>query len=326
MADNLIARALWYSGTGAVVLASAPLGLLGAGMVRLRSLFSGVSRGTERLVFEGRVPPSEYERMRGPHMAGAFPGPVKYGYCAVTEVVEGGGIAPGTVCFVLHPHQDVLDCSPDSLTPVPDAVPARRATLAANMETALNAVWDAGVGPGDRIAVVGAGVVGGLIARLCGRLPGSEVTLVDVAPERAELAAALGVGFAAPDAAPVDCDVVFHASASAPGLATALSLAGFEATVVEVSWYGAGMIPAPLGGPFHSRRLTLLSSQVGHVSAGRRARFDYRRRMAAAMRLLDDPALDALIGETIPFAAAPDLLPRALAPGAPGLAPVISYS
>ena len=231
--------------------------------------------------------------MRAPFMAGAFPFPVKYGYATVGRV-ESGRPTAGPRRFRLHPHQSLFTLPADAVVPVPDGVPPARAVLAANMETALNAVWDGAPGPADRIAVVGGGLVGLAGRLLCARLPGAEVTVVDIAPARAALARALGAGFALPDAAPGDCDLVFHASASAAGLATALRLAGEEATVVELSWYGSGDVAAPLGGAFHSRRLRLVSSQVGKVAPSHRSRWTHARRLAAALALLDDPALDAL--------------------------------
>ena len=173
-----------------------------------------------------------------------------------------------------------------ALVPVPDGVPARRATLAANMETALNALWDGGAGPGDRIVVVGAGVVGLLVTSLAARLPGAEVTAVDVDESRRPLVESLGARFARPEQAPRDADIVFHASATAAGLETAIKCAGFEGTIVEMSWYGDKPVEVDLGGAFHSRRLKLVSSQVGQVAASRRPRWDYRRRVEAAMRLL----------------------------------------
>jgi threonine dehydrogenase-like Zn-dependent dehydrogenase len=193
------------------------------------------------------------------------------------------------------------------------------------METALNALWDSGAGAGDRIAVVGGGVVGCLIAALCGRIPGAEVTLIDPVAARSGVADALGVAYRAPADAPGDQDVVFHASANPHGLETALEIAGFEAAVIEVSWFGEKQIAVPLGRAFHSRRLRLISSQVGHVAGSRRARWDYARRMGKAVELLQDTRLDALIGEEIPFADAPARLPAAFAAGAAGLAPVLRY-
>ena len=325
--SDRMARALWYAGPGVVELRAAPLPPLGPGEARVRTLHSGISRGTERLVLQGQVGRSEWERMRCPMQEGAFPFPVKYGYCAVGVVEEGPANLLGRHVFCLHPHQDVFHAPADRLAPIPVPVPARRATLAANMETALNALWDSGAGPGDRIVVIGAGVVGLLVAFLAARLPGAAVTVVDVEAARRPLAEALGAGFARPAEAPEGADVVFHASASAAGLNAAIGCAGLEATIVELSWYGDRPVEVGLGGAFHSRRLRLVSSQVGQVSPGRRPRWDYGRRIQAALNLLDQqPALDLLVAEEIAFEDAPRELPRILAPNAHGLAPVIRYA
>ena len=321
-----IARAVWYVGKGAVELRAAPLPRPQPGEAVVRSLFSGISRGTERLVFNGEVGRSEWERMRCPNQEGAFPFPVKYGYCATGVVEVGPGELLGRTVFCLHPHQDHFNAPLATLVPVPDGVPARRATLAANMETALNALWDSAAGPGDRIVVVGAGVVGLLVAALAARLPGAEVTVVDVDESRRPIAQSLGARFAPPKQAPGDADIVFHASATAAGLNAAISCAGFEGTIVEMSWYGDKPVQVDLGGAFHSRRLKLVSSQVGHVSPGRRPRWTHRRRVEAAVGLLAAmPALDALVAEEIAFEDAPRELPGILGPGGRGLVPVIRY-
>jgi hypothetical protein len=319
------AQALWYVAPGRAEIRPEMLPAPTAGEVRVRALHGALSRGTERLVFSGRVPPGEFERMRAPHMGGRFPFPVKYGYATVGRVEHGPAELRDRTVFALHPHQTAFTAPAAAVIPVPDGLPLTRAVLAANMETALNAVWDAAPGPADRIAVVGAGVVGALVAWLCGRLPGAEVTLIDIAPERARLAATLGVGLAAPEAAPRDCDLVVHASGSAGGLATALGLAGNEATVLEMSWYGAGDVPAPLGGAFHSRRLKLISSQVGQVAPSRRPRWTHRRRLAAALDLLADPRLDALLAPAVAFADLPARVPEILAPESRILCQLIDY-
>ncbi len=319
------ARALWYAREGVVELRNARLDPPARGEARVRTLFSGISRGTERLVFEGRIGQSEWERMRAPQQEGTFPFPVKYGYCATGIVEDGPADLMGRPVFCLYPHQDFFNVPVGALAPIPDRVPPRRATLAANMETALNAVWDSGAGPGDRIVVVGAGIVGLLVASLAARLPGAVVTAVDRDQSRREVAESLGAGFALPAHAPADADVVFHASASAEGLDCAIARAGLEATIVEISWYGAKPVQVNLGGAFHSRRLKLVSSQVGLVSPARRPRWNFARRMETALRLLADPALDALVAEEIAFEDAPRELPRIFAPGAHGLAPVIRY-
>ena len=322
----MTAQALWTTGKGQAELRPAPLHALEPGEALVRTLWSGISRGTERLVFNGLVPPGEYDRMRAPLMGGDFPFPVKYGYAAVGVVEAGPADLTGKTVFCLHPHQDRFIAPVSMLAPLPEGLPPRRAIFAANMETALNAIWDSGAGPGDRIVVVGAGVVGLLIARLAARLPGADVTVVDVDPARAEFALKLGASFATPAEEPGGADVVFHASVTPQGLATAIHAAGFEGTVVEVSWFGDQATPVPLGGAFHSQRLKLISSQVGNVATSRRARWDYARRRDAALALLVDDALDVLVTEEIAFADLPAALPRIFAPGAPGLQTLVRYS
>lgn len=317
------ALALWYAAPGRAELRDETVAPPGNDEVRVRAMHGAVSRGTEALVSAGRVPQTEHQRMRGPHMGGLFPFPVKYGYAVVGTVEEGS--RQGATVFVLHPHQNVFTVPAAAASEVPAHVPPRRAVLAANMETALNAVWDAAPGPADRIAVVGTGVVGALTAYLCGRMPGAQVTLVDIDPARSALADVLGVRFSTPADAPQDCDVVFHASGNGAGLATALRLAGDEARVVEMSWYGAGDVPLPLGGAFHSRRLTLISSQVGRVAPSHRTRWPHARRMAAALALLADARLDALLTPPVTFAELPAALPHILTPGSGVLCQVIDY-
>jgi NADPH:quinone reductase-like Zn-dependent oxidoreductase len=321
-----IARALWFSGPGRAEIREEKLGAPSSGEARVRALCGALSRGTEALVFAGRVPPSEFERMRAPFMGGHFPFPVKYGYSTVGLIEAGPAELIGRTVFALYPHQDLFNVPRSAVTVVPDGIPANRAVLAANMETALNAVWDGAPGPADRIAIVGAGVVGSLVAFLCGRLPNAEVTMVDVNPDRAAIACRLGVGFARPEAAPADCDLVVHASASASGLATALACAGDEATVLDLSWYGTGDIAVPLGAAFHSRRLRLISSQVGQVARSHRPRWTHGRRLAAAMALLADDRLDGLIAPAVAFRDLPARLPDMLAPKSGLLCRLITYA
>ncbi|HEY0223522.1 MAG TPA: zinc-binding alcohol dehydrogenase [Pseudolabrys sp.] len=318
-----IAQALWYVAPGRAEIREERLASLGHDQVRVRSLFGALSRGTESLVMAGRVPPGEYERMRPPFMAGNFPFPVKYGYATVGRVEDGPQMLRGRSVFVLHPHQTLFDVPASAVVPLPEAVPPKRAVLAANMETALNAVWDAS--PNGRVAVIGAGVVGALVAYQCAQITGVQVTLFDINPARAELAKALGVNFTTPDLAQGDCDLVIHASGTAAGLATALSLAGFEATVLELSWYGDAQVPMPLGGAFHSRRLKLVSSQVGHVAPSHRAEWTHARRLALAVDILADERLDALLAPAIAFHDLPARLPGILDAKSGILCQVIAY-
>lgn len=327
-AARTTARALWTIGPGEVEIRTEALPAIGPGEARVRTIVSAISGGTESLVLAGKVPPSEHVRMRAPRQDGDFPFPVKYGYAAVGIVEDGPPEWIGRRSFVLHPHQDRFVVPVTALTPLPEDIPPERAALTANLETALNAVWDAGIGPGDKIAIIGAGVVGSLIAAITSRMPAVDVTLVDIDHTKASRALAFGARFrrlaeVADLADAFDC--VFHTSGHGAGLTAALGLAGFEAKIVELSWYGSSEVTIPLGQAFHSRRLQIIASQVGHIPPHRRARFDYVRRMRVVTELLDDGRLDTLIGETLAFEDAPahfaDVLARRN-----GAAPIIRYS
>ena len=319
------ALAFWTVAAGRGELRSSALTSDSADMVTVQALFSGISRGTESLVFAGRVPESEHERMCAPFQAGEFPFPVKYGYASVGRVESGPDALVDRIVFCLHPHQDRYRVAADAVTVLPAELPAARAVLAANMETALNACWDAGIAPGDRVTVIGAGVVGALVAWLSAAIPGTETTLVDINPGRAELADQLGVRFVSPGQAEDDQDVVIHASGSEAGLVRALELAGFEARVIELSWFGSDRPALPLGQAFHSQRLDLRCSQVGHLPAERRARWNHRRRLAKALELLTDPRLDALISGESDFHDLPEAMPEVLADGADVLCHRVRY-
>ena len=304
------ARAFWVSAPGSGEIRGEELAIPSRNDVVVQALYSGISRGTEALVFGGRVPRSEWDRMRAPFQAGEFPAPVKYGYSCVGRVVSGPDELAGQTVFVLHPHQTRFVVPASAVHVLPDRILPARAVLAASLETALNGIWDARPHVGDRIAVIGAGVVGCLAAWLGSRIPGCDVELVDINPRRAAIASALGVRFAEPMAAVDDADLVVHASGAPAGLDLALRLAAVEATVVELSWFGDQTVPLSLGGAFHARRLTIASSQVGHVSPSQRPRWDGRRRMQLALTLLDDPVLDALITGESEFETLPDVMAR----------------
>lgn len=321
-----IAQALWYVAPGQAEIREERLAAPRPGEVRVRALFGALSRGTEALVLAGRVPDSEFERMRAPFMGGSFPFPVKYGYATVGRIENGPEEQLGRIVFALHPHQHLFNIPESAIVALPETVLPQRAVLAANMETALNAVWDSSAGPADRIAIVGAGAVGALVAFLCGGLAGAEAMLVDINERRAELAQKLGVRFAKPETAKGDCDLVVHASGTAAGLRTALALAGEEATVLELSWYGDTPVTAPLGGAFHSRRLRLISSQVGQVASSHRPRWTHSRRLAAAVALLADSRLDALLAPMVSFYDLPRRLPDILDARNGVVCQLISYS
>lgn len=306
----MIAAALWTTGKGRAELRSAELGPLAEGTVRIRAIVSGISRGTERLVHEGHVPQSEWLRMRCPYQEGEFPWPVKYGYAMVGLVESGPGTLTGCRVFSLFPHQDVFDLPAEAAVPIPDPIPSARAALAPQMETALNAIWDAEPVHG-RVAVVGGGVIGLLTAVLAART--AEVVVIDCNPEREAVVRHLGLDFALPEAATGDRDLVFHATGTSAGLNRALDLCAFEGRVIELSWFGDTPVSAMLGGAFHSRRLTLKASQVGSVAPSRQGAYDHRKRLEAALSLCADPRLDILVRESTPFADTPRRIAAILA-------------
>jgi NADPH:quinone reductase-like Zn-dependent oxidoreductase len=310
-------RAFWTIAPGRGELRVENLPVAVPGKVQIRALASGVSRGTEALIFAGRVPPGQFDAMRAPLMDGTFPFPVKYGYSVVGQSESGSRV------FVLHPHQDRFLAPEAMCVPVPDAIPTQRAVLAANMETALNLCWDASPLAAERVLVIGAGVIGLLAASLLARFPATAVTVVDVNPARAAVVRSLGCAFALPDAAPAEQELIVHASASEAGLRLALDRAAFEGRIVEASWYGDAAPAVPLGETFHARRLRLIASQVGAVAPGMRGRRSHSERLATALALLDNPAYDALLDGPTRFDALPEAMPRILAPG--GLCHVITY-
>ncbi|MFF4889208.1 zinc-dependent alcohol dehydrogenase [Micromonospora chersina] len=318
------ARAFWLRAPGEGELRPVALAPPGPGEVLVRARYSGVSRGTETLVFTGRVPADQHATMRAPFQEGDFPAPVKYGYLSVGTVEEGPVELRGRTVFCLHPHQTAYVVPADAVVVVPDGVPAARAVLAGTVETAVNALWDAAPLVGDRVSVVGGGMVGCCVAAVLARFPGVRVELVDADPARAGVAAALGVDFALPADAAGDRDLVVHASATAEGLQRALELLRPERSVLELSWYGDRPVTLALGGAFHSKRLGIRSSQVGTVSP-RRADRSYADRLRVALDLLADPAFDALITGRSRFADLPDVLDRLASGRLPALCQLITY-
>jgi 2-desacetyl-2-hydroxyethyl bacteriochlorophyllide A dehydrogenase len=319
------AHAFWLREPGRGEIRPVTLREPGPDEVIVRTVLSGISRGSETLVFQGRVPPGEYAAMRAPFQEGEFPGPVKYGYLNVGSVEQGPAELCGRTVFCLYPHQTAYVVPAGAVTIVPEDVPPGRAVLAGTAETAVNALWDAAPLVGDRVAVVGAGMVGCCVARLLSGFPAVEVTLIDVDPSRADVAAALGVDFALPADAVGDRDLVLHASGSSAGLQRSLDLLAPEGTVIDLSWYGDTEVRLSLGGAFHSRRLGIRASQVSSVSPARSASRTSSDRLALALELLRDPAFDALVTGQSRFAQLPDVMPRLAAGSLRALCHTITY-
>jgi len=320
-----VTRAFWLRTPGAGELRPVTLPEPGPDDVLVRTRYSGVSRGTETLVFQGGVPASQYAAMRAPFQEGEFPGPVKYGYLNVGVVEQGPERLLGRTVFCLYPHQTRYVVPAGAVTVVPDGVPPARAVLAGTVETAVNALWDAAPLVGDRVTVVGAGMVGCCVAALLARFPGVRVQLVDVDPGRAAVAGALGVEFVRPPDAAGGRDLVVHASATSAGLQRSLDLLAPEGTVIELSWYGERPVSLTLGGTFHSGRLAIRSSQVGTVAPARRASRTFADRLALALELLEDPVFDAMITGESRFAELPGVLARLASGDLPALCHLIAY-
>src|SRR5690349_10091203 len=323
--DQEIAHAFWLRAPGHGEIRPVTLPEPGRGDVVVRTVRSGVSRGTETLVFRGGVPPDQYAAMRAPFQEGDFPGPVKYGYLSVGAVEQGPAELRGRTVFCLYPHQTAYVVPAAAVTVVPDGVPAPRAVLAGTVETAVNALWDAGPLIGDRVTVVGAGMVGCCVARLLSRYPAVQVTLVDVDPVRADIADVLGVEFALPDDAADGRDLVVHASATSAGLQRSLELLAPEGTVIDLSWYGDTEVRLSLGGAFHSRRLAIRASQVSTISPAQQGRRTTKERLGLALELLRDPAFDALITGQSRFSELPDAMARLASGNLPALCHTITY-
>lgn len=319
----VVARALWYVKPGVAEIRPERLSPPQPNEVRIATEYSAISRGTERLVALGEVPKSEWSRMRAPLQAGDFSFPVKYGYSATGVVTAGPDRLIGKRAFVLHPHQDNFQAPEALLAILPDNIPSRRGVLAANMETALNAHWDAGTTLGDRILIVGAGIVGLLTAYLARRIAGTNVTITDINPGRARYAEKLGVKFAGLTELPNDSRIVFHTSATSAGLEAAINACVFEGSVIEMSWYGSNPVTVNLGGAFHSRRLKIISSQVGHVAPSHRSQLKHADRLERAIALLDDDSLDALVADAVSFEDLPSALPRIWSSS--DLPPIVRY-
>jgi threonine dehydrogenase-like Zn-dependent dehydrogenase len=319
------ATAFWVDAPGRGALREEEVAGPGAGEVLVRTLYTGISRGTESLVFRGEVPVSERDRMRAPFQSGAFPAPVKYGYLNVGVVERGPAELEGRTVFTLFPHQSQFVVTAAAVTVVPDRVPARRAVLAGAVETAVNVLWDAAPLVGDRISVIGGGMIGACVARLACGIPGVDVVVVDVDRSKAALCGILGVGYAHPEDAPGDRDLVIETSGSGEGLQLAVEAAAFEGEIIEASWFGDRRVSLQLGGAFHSQRLTIRSSQVGTIAPRRRGTRTTGDRLALALDLLTDPLFDALLTGSSPWRDLPLVMSAITDGSSPGLCHTIDW-
>jgi 2-desacetyl-2-hydroxyethyl bacteriochlorophyllide A dehydrogenase len=312
-------ESIWFPKAQSVELRAESLSSPGPEEVRIEALASGISHGTEMLVYRGQVPadlPLDLPTLRG-----SFAFPVKYGYASVGRVAEAGnavtGVEAGDTVFVLHPHQTAYVVPASLATRLPADLPPEHGVFLANVETGVNVLLDARPRLGDRVIVFGQGVIGLVLTQLLRRVGVGRVIGVDPIPARRRLARELGADEALPpeEATPaavraltggIGADLAIEASGNPAALAAAVESVGQEGTVVVPSWYGTKPVCLPLGGSFHRGRVRIVSSQVGALDPALAPRWDRARRQALAIDMLARLQLDPLITHRIPFARAAD--------------------
>jgi 2-desacetyl-2-hydroxyethyl bacteriochlorophyllide A dehydrogenase len=322
-------RELWFTAPGAVELREGLPAQLATGQVRVRALASGISQGTELLLWRGEGP-EPFDPSLDAASAPTYPR--RYGYAWVGEIVETCAVdrRVGERVFALLAHGDEHCVVASAARRLPPELPAERATLAANLETAVNVVWDAGIGLGDDVLVVGGGVVGLLAGQLARRAGASRVRLVEPLAARRLVAETLGFDAAlSPEqligAAEAEADVVIEATGRPECLDLAIAQARSEGVVAVASFYGQRVAPVSLGVAFHRRRLTLRASQVSHLPPSRAGRWSFDRRFELVCELLRDPRLDALLERPIAIADAAAVYARLAAAPQGSLQVVFHY-
>jgi 2-desacetyl-2-hydroxyethyl bacteriochlorophyllide A dehydrogenase len=310
---------LWWTALRTGELRAEPLPPPGPEDVVVQAIASGISAGTELLVYRGQVPPELPLDL--PTLAGSFRYPIKYGYASVGRVAAAGAAvrdrAPGDLVFALHPHQSTYVLPAARTVLLPPNLPPEHGVFLANLETAVNVALDAAPRLGETVLLSGLGVVGLLVLQTLRRTGVAEIIAVDPLPRRRALAARLGASLTlAPDAdvaaqarartAGRGVDLAVEVSGAPAALGPAIEAVADEGTVVVASWYGTKSVPLHLGSHFHRGRVRLRSSQVGHLDPALAPRWDHARRQAVALRLLAELPLGDLISHRIPFAQAPE--------------------
>ena len=308
----MVARALFHTAPRSVEIKTVPTPRPAAGEVIVSTQFSGISSGTESLVYRGEVSEDTALDDTIGALGGAFRYPFAYGYACVGKAADSG-----QAVFAFHPHQDIFAARTSDLIPLPAVDPAP-ATLFPLVETALQVTLDAGTGYRDRVIVLGAGVLGLLTALLLQR-SGQRPLLAEPQAWRRGLAASLGVPAAAPEElGKQEVSLVIDASGSPDAPASALGMLAHEGTLLVASWFGAKPVVLPLGGAFHRRRLTIRSTQVSTVPARLGATWTRPRRRLEAAELMPELPLSELCTHVFPFTKAADAF-RAVDEGTPGL-------
>ena len=305
------ARALFHTAPRRVEIRELPVPRAARGEVVVRTVCSGISTGTERLIFRGDVPQDVALDDTIKALAGTFRYPFPYGYACVGRVEGQDGLV-----FAFHPHQDTFAVAASDLIALP-AVGRAAGTLFPLVETALQVTLDADASYADRVVILGAGTVGLLTALLLKR-SGRRPLCAEPQAWRRDLAARLGIAAVTPEEVEKEVPLVIDASGNAQAPARALEILAHEGTLLIASWFGSQPVPMPLGGAFHRRRLTIRSTQVSTIPARMSGTWTIARRRAEAAALLPELPLDELCTHAFPFAAAADAF-RAVDENTPGL-------
>ncbi len=321
---NIESRSLWLTAPKMVEFRTETIPPPGSGEIRVQTIASALSQGTEMLVYRGEVPVDLPLDL--PALSGSFAFPIKYGYATVGRVLDLGddvtGFARGDAVFVHHPHQStfVVPTNPaDGPAPVrlPDDLDPLLGLFVANLETAVNVLLDSGIRLGETALVFGQGTVGLLIAQLLRHAGAGQVIVVDPLERRRTLAFKLGVDVALEPGSEMlervmeltegrGADVAIEVSGSGAALQSAIESVAVEGTVVVVSWYGTKTVSLALGEHFHRGRVRIRSSQVGRISPELSARWDHARRLRLSVELLPRLELSELISHRFRFDEAAD--------------------
>ena len=297
------------------------VGIPQANEILVETLYTGISHGTEMLVYRGEVAPGLELDPSLKTFKGCFGFPIKYGYSNVGRIIELGsrvsGLRKGDIVFAHNPHETIYTISENQAMKLPEAVLPSWGIFIASVETAINCVWDANIHLGESVVIFGQGIIGLLITQLMRISGAGRIFTVDKLEKRRNISQKLGADFAFdPNKANlpsviteltdgIGADVIIEASGSPDALDSALKLAAFQGTVVVVSWYGTKPVTLNLGEDFHRERVKIKSSQVSFVDPSLTPRWNIGRRMALALKILPQLNLKELISHIYPFEEAP---------------------
>jgi threonine dehydrogenase-like Zn-dependent dehydrogenase len=318
---KIFTKALWHLSRSKSVLQQDELPLLHNTIVQ--SLYSLISAGTEKLVAKGFVPEKLHGTMTVPYMQGTLGLPVKYGYSLTGKIVESEVFEKDALVHIMHPHQDIICVDAKHCMLIPDYIPVKRATLVANMETVINAIWDADLQKGTSVLVAGYGTIGALLARICKTQFDCNVYLIEKNENRAILLERHGYRLATEN--DILYDVAFNCTANETALQYCIDHVGEEGSVIELSWYGDKKVSLSLGESFHTMRKKIISSQVSSIPKAKRASWNYENRKQLAFSYLNDAFFDELITNEIPFAETQNFFEKLRSENLSGIGYCIKY-